>query len=586
MRINYYYDDNYIALQFSYNKKLLDLIKRFIKGKFRFWYARRKMWVFPIELKRQIENVLNIFVLGNKCIINKERHTIFLKNDYIYPKNYNEYIYNSEFLKSLTFLTKEQKEGATYLSSNLRFALFDDTGLGKTLQFLSAGINQMQNKYGMFEKLIIVCPWSARQSIFDDLSNFFPSYVNRTCVVKGNQEEKIKQILSDWDILIITYENFIREVYSDLIYEKVIKLKRKDNLDKQPFAIIFDESHRMKNPQSMKFKVACRFCKIAKVVWLSTGTPITNGLEDIWTQAYLLDDRIFGEDYFEFLFRNFKMGSDFSFYDFAKEDKKKRIVLNEKKIKEKIESFSIRRLKKDFIELPSKSHVIKYCKPSKEQIKINEKLLNNFEPGDLMKLIQNSSNSKLLNGKEMGGKFDYLKEFLPFLINEKGYKKIILFTNFVNNFPMFMERFKNYNPVCVYGKVTDKEREKAIKAFKEKEDCKLLIANPKSCQEGMNLTISNCIIYYDKTFEQNVIMQSQDRFYRRGQDKECIIYHLTTLFEDKDTSIDCVINMDLLNKMKHKEEYISGAENTFLTKKQIYDIIKERRDKSCKTKKK
>lgn len=54
-------------------------------------------------------------------------------------------------------------------------------------------------------------------------------------------------------------------------------------------AVVFDESHRLKNRQSQTFKAAARIAKVAPRLVLVTGTPVLNRATELWSSLHLLD---------------------------------------------------------------------------------------------------------------------------------------------------------------------------------------------------------------------------------------------------------------------------------------------------------
>lgn len=63
-----------------------------------------------------------------------------------------------------------------------------------------------------------------------------------------------------------------------------------DELLKIPWdAVVFDESHRLKNRKSLTFKAAAKLARRTERVMLVTGTPILNRAEELWTSMHLLE---------------------------------------------------------------------------------------------------------------------------------------------------------------------------------------------------------------------------------------------------------------------------------------------------------
>lgn len=53
-------------------------------------------------------------------------------------------------------------------------------------------------------------------------------------------------------------------------------------------AVVFDESHRLKNRKSLVFKAAGKLARRAEHVALVTGTPILNSADELWTSLHML----------------------------------------------------------------------------------------------------------------------------------------------------------------------------------------------------------------------------------------------------------------------------------------------------------
>jgi len=200
---------------------------------------------------------------------------------------------------------------------------------------------------------------------------------------------------------------------------------------------------------------------------------------------------------------------------------------------------SIRRLKEDVLDLPEKLFQDRIIEMSKEHLKfyndLSEKLIKIItENGDLksidpfiVKLVQCSSNPTLIdsNLKITSSKVSELdKLFVEHIVESKN--KVILWTNYVENYPYLLERYKEYNPTFINGEVELEERHKRIKQFQESPEIKLIICNPQACKEGITLTSSCIAIYLDRDFNLVNYKQSVDRIHRIGQSKTCLIINL------------------------------------------------------------
>jgi hypothetical protein len=71
-----------------------------------------------------------------------------------------------------------------------------------------------------------------------------------------------------------------------------------DNLDKMPEGdfdgIVFDELTRLKNPSGLRFKALAKVLDRFKVRWGLTGSFTSNGLEDVFGQCKVIDEKLLG----------------------------------------------------------------------------------------------------------------------------------------------------------------------------------------------------------------------------------------------------------------------------------------------------
>ncbi len=82
---------------------------------------------------------------------------------------------------------------------------------------------------------------------------------------------------SEGGALILNYECFVRDI---------------DSLAEIPWdAVVFDESHRLKNRQTQTFKAARRLKP--ESLYLVSGTPVLNRAEEIWTSLHLMEPKAY-----------------------------------------------------------------------------------------------------------------------------------------------------------------------------------------------------------------------------------------------------------------------------------------------------
>jgi SNF2 family DNA or RNA helicase len=113
------------------------------------------------------------------------------------------------------------------------------------------------------------------------------------------------------------------------------------------------------------------------------------------------------------------------------------------------------------------------------------------------------------------------------VIGEGG--KVLIWSSFVHNLTSLEYLLRAHNPVVLYGQVPtgpsdDPEtREGRILRFHQDESCRVMVANPAACGEGISLhRACHHAIYVDRSFNAAHYLQSVDRIHRLGLDSDVI----------------------------------------------------------------
>lgn len=149
-------------------------------------------------------------------------------------------------------------------------------GLGKSVITLTA-IDELIYDYLAVERVLIIAPkkvaeatWQTEAAKWDHLHRL------RISTALGPADERLAAINAVADITIINRENVV------WLVETLGKAWLFD-------MIVVDESSSFKNPSAKRFKALRRMLPRTERVVILTGTPAPNGIEDLWSQIYLLD---------------------------------------------------------------------------------------------------------------------------------------------------------------------------------------------------------------------------------------------------------------------------------------------------------
>ena len=170
-----------------------------------------------------------------------------------------------------------QEEGVNFLIDHDGGFLLDEQGLGKTIQTITA-LSKYYSHH-VISKILIVCPAIMRATWEQEIEDWFHvDYSFYPALLKDIKVQvitkKTETVDADTTICICSYE------YVTARYNKKSLLTEKFD------AVILDESHKIKNPGSQRTKACLQLLlhDQTKVRILLTGTPITKGVDDLYTQ--------------------------------------------------------------------------------------------------------------------------------------------------------------------------------------------------------------------------------------------------------------------------------------------------------------
>ena len=151
-----------------------------------------------------------------------------------------------------------------------------------------------------------------------------------------------------------------------------------------------------------------------------------------------------------------------------------------------------------------------------------------------------------------GPKIDYVCRRARELAAEG--KKVLIWSSFVRNVELIALRLSDLGAEFIHGGVDAGDekaydtREGKIKRFHTDDTCKVLVANPAACSEGISLhKVCQYAIYLDRSFNAAHYMQSEDRIHRLGLDLDATPQ---VEFVECEDSVDQVVRSRLELKVK------------------------------------
>lgn len=485
-------------------------------------------------------------------------------------EKYNSYrgVIDSQMVRKLR---EKQAWDSFFMFAMRKSANFSVPGSGKTSSVY--GVFSFLSYKGLVDKIVMIGPRSSFISWKDEFYNCFGNkrklelfniqdYSNS----RDKKNALLYKAVHKKNLLLFNYESL------DSILEEV------KNIIDDKTLLVFDEVHKVKNPNGKRAKNALKISYNARYTIALTGTPLPNSYLDIKNLLHILYHEEYN-DFFGFGDAQLRIPSE---YDIE--------IINKK-----IKPFFCRTTKKQ-LEVPEVNpDIILPCKLSDKENKIFNILLLKYAKNKLaliIRLLQLESNPKMLlkaiseNQEDFSAildttsdpeDIDYvdysqdIKDLINSLgktekfnsciqqvkqLNSEG-KSVIIWCIFVDSIRQLASQLEKegISAGVIFGSTSEEERKNILNKFKEKE-IDVLITNPHTLAESVSLhSVCHDAIYYEYSYNLVHLLQSKDRIHRLGlkEGQYTQYYFLQSIFVTRDGfeySLDQKIYQRLLEKEK------------------------------------
>lgn len=402
-----------------------------------------------------------------------------------------------------------------------KLGLFLDMGLGKTVTTLTA-IREL--KYNRFQvrKVLVIAPKKVAEGTWTkEKDKWDHTRILRVSPVLGSQMKRIRALNTPADIYTINRENvcWLVDYYRNA----------------WPFdMVVIDESSSFKNHSAKRFKALAGIIPhIDRLVEL-TGTPSPNGLEDLWSQIYLLDggERL-GKRYTQFRERYFqpdKRGADGMVYSYEAKPG------TEESILEKISDICISMKAEDYLQLPD----ITYHEIPVELDPKARKAYTELERQMVLALPEEETDISVASAAALSNK---LLQLANGAIYDEDRQVHEVHNCKIEAFLELIESLQGKPALVFYNYQHDRERIlkaldgkrlriRELKTTQDEDDWNsrkidILLAHPASSAYGLNLQQGgNHVIWFGLTWNYELYTQANKRLHRQGQTEKVIIHHL------------------------------------------------------------
>jgi len=405
-----------------------------------------------------------------------------------------------------------QRRAIQHILDNPAAGLFLDMGLGKTVITLTAVAELLHDRFEV-EKVLVVAPlrvadsvWTAEAEKWDHLQHL------KISKVLGDRKKRLSALQEKADIYVINRENipWLVEHYGR----------------RWPFdMVVIDELSSFKSPSAKRFKALRRVRPLIRRIVGLTGTPAPNGLIDLWSQIFLLDQgQRLGPTVTGYRERFFRPGkrNGHIVYEWK--------VIDPEEIYRRIEDIVISMKAADWLELPERiDRVVPVPLPEEARKKykqLERDLILRFSDGDIVaangavlinKLLQLSQGAAYDENGNVQFIHDAKLDALEDVIEASAGKPVLAFYIYQHDRDRILKRFS---------------QARVLKSAKEVNEWNagkipLLLAHPASAGHGLNLQAGgNIIVWFGLPHSLELYEQANARLHRQGQREKVIIHHL------------------------------------------------------------
>jgi superfamily II DNA or RNA helicase len=422
----------------------------------------------------------------------------------------------------LTKLRDYQKTGVQWLLDHAARGhggiLADEMGLGKTLQSLA--LIAAARRHWPDRPALVVCPKSLLGNWRAEAARFTPDV--KVLTLEGARRKNQFAAIRGAQLVITSYQLLARDIDEHRAVEWG--------------AVILDEAGFIRNPDTQASRAARELRAAAR--FALTGTPIENGVRDLWSltefavPGYLGQRKDFAERYESPL----SAGGNAPLMA---------------RLRRRMAPYILRRLKTDVAkDLPSKIETTHTCDMNPEQREIYAALLREGAAKvmdaesaknrsqarlrmltTLLRLRQTCCDPRLLpggigKGNDPSGKLEAVAELLEEI--RDGGHSVLIFSAFASMLRLLEDAVKSAGlDYCLLDGQT-RDRQSLVESFQNDESKRVFLISLKAGGYGLNLTKADTVIHFDPWWNPAVEAQATDRAHRIGQGRAVTVYKLIT----------------------------------------------------------
>jgi len=397
-----------------------------------------------------------------------------------------------------------------------------DMGLGKTPTVLAHVLETKGDG-----PVLVIAPPAVLGNWAEEARRFTPGLrVHTHHGASRADDDELAKVAVDADVVLTTFGTAVRDVEALAAIEW--------------FRVVVDEAQWIKNPASDTAQQLRRIPARSRLAL--TGTPIENGLGDLWSILDFTNPGLVGPRtaFVESLSGTAGAGSP---AEHALRALNGLLLFRRTKAEPAIAA-----------ELPDKIDEVDHCGMTAEQIGLYQAVLDDLlakqQSGYLSsddsasagtanvlaaitKLKQICNHPAAFLGDDAGplegrsGKLARLDELVDNIFDAG--EKVLVFTHFAQwgeKLARHLTERKGVPVACYHGGLTRPVRDRLVREFQQAPGAGALVLSIKAGGSGLNLTAANHVVLYDRWWNPAVEDQARDRAWRIGQENTVVCHRL------------------------------------------------------------
>lgn len=385
-------------------------------------------------------------------------------------------------------------------------ALFMEMGTGKTRTAIELVCKRQQR----ISNVIWFCPVSLKETIAHEIKKH--TNTPESQIIKFDDKTAIANVPN-----VLWYIVGIESMSSS---DRVV-LTVNHILDSSSFVVV-DESSYIKGHNSIRTNKISDLSAKAKYRLILTGTPLSQGVVDLYSQMRFLSPDILGYK---------------SFYSFARnhleysEEYPGVIVRshNTNRLANKIQPFVYQVTKEECLELPDKVFDTRYFRMSGEQMRAYEKAkwelllsldideLDSYIIFRLFTALQQIVSGFWNRDEELIEFEHYRLETLIDVVNTiPPDEKVIIWCKYKYSVEAIAQKLDEVS--LFYGDLSEKKRNEQLELFRSKN--RFFVSTQATGGHGLTLNEAHWVIFYENEFKYANRLQAEDRCHRIGQENK------------------------------------------------------------------